>query len=251
MTPRRTRRTIAAAAVVACVTAGAGLVAAPAASAQLCIPLLLPCPSPSPTPTPTPTATPGGSATAPDPGTTPGPGTVPGAPGARTSPIAGAPGTDGGAPKQAAEPIDLALLPADDSMVFTQPSAQLSAAALSFSGLQGLALVKVRLADGSHVAALRLRADRITIDGFALTVRKDTGPILATTADRMTLSGHVEVYLNSLTATTRDGTSYTLGAHTPPPADGIEPGLLRVTLGMVGTRADQISYTNTNQRLTD
>ncbi|WP_417564027.1 hypothetical protein [Microbacterium sp.] len=246
MTSRRVRRAIAAAAAAACLTAGASLVAAPAASAQLCIPILLPCPAPPPTSTPTPTTpstpAPGGT-TAPAPGAT---APAPGASAGTTSP-----GDDGTAKAPASEPVDLALLPADDSMVFTQPPAQLSARSLSFSGLKGLAVVKVKLADGSRVAALRLRADSITIDGFALTVRRDTGPILATTADRMTLRGNVSVYLNSITATTRSGRSFTLGAHTPPPADGIEPGLVRVTLGMVGTRADEIAYTNTDQRLTD
>lgn len=249
MTSRRVRRAIAAAAAAACLTAGASLVAAPAASAQLCIPILLPCPGPSPTPTPTPTPTTGGGTTTPAPGATaPAPG---GAPGSGPSAGTTSPGDDGAAKAPASEPVDLALLPADDSMVFTQPPAQLSARSLSFSGLKGLAVVKVKLADGSRVAALRLRADSITIDGFALTVRRDTGSILATTADRMTLRGNVSVYLNSITATTQSGKSFTLGAHTPPPADGIEPGLVRVTLGMVGTRADEIAYTNTDQRLTD
>ncbi len=66
----------------------------------------------------------------------------------------------------------------------------------------------------------------------------------------MTLSGNVSVYLNSLTATGADGTSYTLGAETPPPRDGITPTLLRVTLGLVGATADSISYSNTDQQLT-
>jgi hypothetical protein len=65
----------------------------------------------------------------------------------------------------------------------------------------------------------------------------------------MVLSGHVNVYLGSTTATTSDGRSLTLGTDTPPPLDDVSPGLLRVTMGLVGTTADSISYTNTDQRM--
>jgi hypothetical protein len=74
--------------------------------------------------------------------------------------------------------------------------------------------------------------------------------MLVTKADRMALKGDVTVYLNSLTATDASGKSLTLGADTPPPKDGITPTLVRATLGLVGTRADQIVYTNTDQQLT-
>jgi hypothetical protein len=134
-------------------------------------------------------------------------------------------------------------------MTFTQPSAQLGVTSLSFTGLKGIALVTVHLADGRRIPALRLRADSITMDGFALTVRAATGPMLITKADRMQLKGDVSVYLNSITATDANGKSFTLGADTPPPKDGITPKLLRVTLGLVGNRADQIIYTNTDQQL--
>jgi hypothetical protein len=211
------------------------------APGQLCIPIILPCAPTTPTPTATPSPSP----------STPGI-TVPGLPGLPGSPSA--PGTSPGTapskggssptPSPSASPTPDAGAP-----VFTQPPAQLGAQGLSFSGLRGIQLVTVPLADGTRVPALKLSADRITIDGFSLTVRRDTGPVLATTADRMTLSGHVEVYVDSVTATTSDGHSLTLGAHTPPPDDGITPVLARVTLGLVGATADSIVYTNTDQRL--
>ncbi|MFT4212684.1 MAG: hypothetical protein QM626_12535 [Microbacterium sp.] len=141
--------------------------------------------------------------------------------------------------------------PDDGAPVFTQPPAQLGSDSLSFTGLSGVELVTVPLADGSRVPALKISADSITITGFALTVQGWTGAALATTADTMTLRGHVEVYLDSLTATTQSGGSFTLGSDTPPPADGIEPMLLRVTFGLVGATADSISYTNTDQRLSE
>ncbi len=73
-----------------------------------------------------------------------------------------------------------------------------------------------------------------------------------TNADTMTLKGHVSVYLGSITATTQDGRSLTLGTDTPPPLDDVAPGgLLRVTMGLVGTVADSISYTNTDQRIVE
>ncbi|WP_438352318.1 hypothetical protein [Microbacterium sp. CJ88] len=207
---------------------------------EFCIPILLPCSTPSPTPsdsgtpTPSPPTTPGSPLDPLLPGILPGTGTTPApAPTDPTTPPAQPAVPDGSAP------------------VFTQPPAQLGAGSLSFSGLKGISVVTVPLADGSRATALKISADTITIDGFALTVRRATGPILVTTADRMTLSGNVQVYVNSLTATTLGGLALTLGADTPPPADGVAPGLLRVTLGLVGATADSIVYSNTVQRLTE
>lgn len=135
--------------------------------------------------------------------------------------------------------------------VFTQPAAQLGSSALSFSGVRSVGVVTVPLADGSRIPVLKIVADGITIDGFSLTVRKQTGPVLATTADRMALSGNVQVYLDSATGTTQDGKSLTLGASTPPPQDGLPPSLLKVTLGLVGVTADSITFTNPHQHLSE
>ena len=114
-----------------------------------------------------------------------------------------------------------------------------------------MSVVTVPLADGRRIPVLKLTADSITIDGFSLTVRKQTGPVLATTADRMALNGHVQVYLDSLTATGQDGKSVTLGAATPPPQDGLPPSLAKVTLGLVGVTADTITFTHPHQSLTE
>ena len=200
--------------------------------AEFCIPIILPChdadpaPAPSPSPSGSPSSTPGDLL---DP-------TTPAAPGSpqpsATTPPAVAPVADDGAP------------------VFTQPPAQLGSKSLSFRGLKAISVVTVPRADGSRVTALKLEADRITISGFSLTVRHETGPILTTTADEMTLDGHVAVYVNSLTATLPGGQPLTLGADTPPPAAGLE-SLLGVTLGLVGSTADSITYTNTVQQLTE
>lgn len=237
---RRGRRSgVVAGALIACVAASlAGLGAArvpSAAPAALCIPLFQSCSSPSQTPTPSPTTSdPGlpGVPALPVPGATDAP-AVPGAP----TPVPTAPpapaGPDAGAP------------------VFTQPPAQLGSRSLSFSGLKGISVVTVPLADGSRIPVLKLSADSITIDGFSLTVRKDTGPKLATTADQMALRGNVQVYLDSVTATGPDGKAITLGAATPPPADGLPPQLLRVTLGLVGVTADSIHFTAPHQHLTE
>lgn len=209
--------------------------------ARLCIPLLFPCADPSPAPTPTPT-----------PGLT-----LPGAPTPPSSPEQTIPAPVATTPAPSAPPAESTTPPAevpvrdDSAPVFTQPSAQLGAESLSFRGVPLVSVVTVPLADGTRITALKLTADQITIDGFALTVRRATGPALVTTADRMTLSGHVSVYLNSLSATTNDGKTLTLGADTPPPADGIAPGLARLTLGLVGTTADSIAYTNTDQKITE
>ncbi|WP_279366987.1 hypothetical protein [Microbacterium testaceum] len=211
--------------------------------ARLCIPILLPCndPSPSPTPSPTPTS---GSVLPTLPGVPVVPAPDPTTPATPTSPAPTPPPQDSTTPPAQAAVVD------ENAPVFTQPSAQLGAQSLSFRGIPLVRVVTVPLADGTRITVLKMTADEITIDGFALTVRRATGPALVTTADRMTLSGHVSVYVNSLSATTADGKTLTLGADTPPPADGIAPGLARVTLGLVGTTADSIVYTNTDQKIT-
>jgi hypothetical protein len=239
---KRSGSGVVAGALIACIAAGiAGLGAArvpSTAPAALCIPLLMTCGSPSPTPSPTPSGTLPGV-----PGLPPLPGApaVPGTPGSSTP----APGTT--APAAPALPLGADA----GAPVFTQPAAQLGSQSLSFSGLKSITVVTVPLADGSRIPVLKISADSITIDGFSLTVRKATGPKLATTADQMALRGNVQVYLDSATATGSDGKSYTLGAATPPPADGLPTQLLRVTLGLVGVTADSIHFTNPHQHLTD
>lgn len=235
---RRGRSGIVAGALVACIAAAlAGLGAArvpTAAPAALCIPLFMSCSSPTPAPTPKPSPT--GSRT----------------PGVPTLPIPGAPGTPAAPGSPTATPAPAAPAGPDTAApVFTQPPAQLGSSSLSFSGLKGISVVTVPLADGRRIPVLKISADSITIDGFSLTVRKDTGPKLATTADQMALRGDVQVYLDSVTATGPDGKTLTLGAATPPPADGLPPQLLRVTLGLVGVTADSVDFTNPHQHLTD
>ncbi|MFC7789474.1 hypothetical protein ACU045_10885 [Microbacterium sp. MAHUQ-60] len=220
-----------------------GAAASTAVRPALCIPILW-CPKPSATPTPAPTpssspALPG----IPLPGTpTPAAPTVPG------EPTPSAPGTtqpDEAAPDATPAPA----VPDDGAPIFTKTPAQMSSQGLSFTGLKGIALVTVPTNDGGSIRALKLSADTITITGFALSVRPAGGPGLVTDADTMTLRGHVSVYLGSLTATAQNGKSLTIGADTPPSLDDIEPGLLHVDMGLVGTIADSIAYTNTDQRI--
>ncbi|KXC05957.1 hypothetical protein [Microbacterium hominis] len=204
--------------------------------AEWCIPIILPChgassPSPSPSPSSSPTET---APAVPDPGT----------------PAPAPPPAPSPAPSEGSTPPAVAPVADEDGPVFTQPSAQLGSTSLSFSGLRGISVVTVPLADGSRTTALKLEADRISISGFSLTVRHETGPILTTTADTMTLEGHVAVYLNSLSATLPGGRLLTLGADTPPPAEGLE-SMFGVTLGLVGSTADSITYTNTVQHLSE
>ncbi len=246
----RTALLVGVATSVGCLLVGSSIAMAAPASAHMCIPIIWPCDDPAPVPSPPPSASP--VTTNPTAPSTP---SLPGRAGGTGRADTG--GTDAGNGDAAPTPAPSAPAPEwspagdDDSAVFTQPSAQLGATSISFSGLKGVTLVKVRLADGTRVDAIRLRADRIVIGGFALTVRAATGPSLVTTADTMTLEGHVAVYVNSLTATTADGRSYTLGANTPPPKDGVVPSLVRATLGLVGSTADSIHYTNTDQRLSE
>ncbi|WP_217184316.1 hypothetical protein [Streptomyces sp. AC495_CC817] len=103
--------------------------------------------------------------------------------------------------------------------------------------------------DGGSVRALKISADSITITGFSLTVRPPDEAGLVTTADTMSLQGHVSVYLGSVSASSMGGEPLTIGLDTPPPLTDVEPGLLNVTMGLVGSIADSITYSNTDQRI--
>lgn len=120
---------------------------------------------------------------------------------------------------------------------------------LSFTGLSGISVVSVPTVDGGSVRVLKISADSITITGFSLTVRPPDEPGLVTTADTMALEGNVSVYIGSISASSMGGTPITIGTDTPPPLDEFEPGLLDVTMGLVGSTADSIAYTNTDQNI--
>ncbi|GAA1439190.1 hypothetical protein [Leifsonia poae] len=198
------------------------------------------CGTPSPTPTPTPTPTHSGLPlpiapvpTIPLPGGGSSTGTP--TPGATTAPTAPpvAPKPDAGSP------------------TFTLPAAQLTGSSISFAGIPTVSVVKVPLANGMTTPVLKLTADDIVITDFHLNVRKATGPQLLTDAGRMELRGHVQVYVDSVTAVLGDGTPLTLGADTPPPDGKVPAALLRVHLGLVGVTADQITLIPSNQVLTE
>lgn len=213
-----------------------GAAAAPTVrDAGICIPILY-CPSPSPSPTPsTPTA--------------PGIPTVPVLPIDPSKPIDPAAPAD---PSTAPEPVAPAPAPVDaDAPVFTGTPASMGSKSLSFTGLSGISIVSVPTAGGGSVRALKITADSITISGFSLTVRPPGGPGLVTEADTMSLRGHVAVYLGSVSASSMGGAPLTIGTDTPPPLTDVEPGLLDVTMGLVGTIADSITYTNTDQRIVE
>ena len=243
MSVRRVRAVAVAAALLALTPSAVGAAALPAPAsvsagaqpAEWCIPIILPChDAPSPTPRPSPSAT----------------AAVPGIPNLPSVPAVPDPTepSPSPSPSEGSTPPSVAPVADEAGPVFTQPSAQLGSTSLSFSGLRGISVVTVPLADGSRTTALKLEADRITISGFSLTVRHETGPILTTTADTMTLAGHMAVYVNSLSATLPGGKLLTLGADPPPPAEGLD-SMFGVTLGLVGSTADSITYTNTVQHL--
>ncbi|MEY9257835.1 hypothetical protein ABH903_000845 [Brevibacterium epidermidis] len=138
----------------------------------------------------------------------------------------------------------------ENAPTFTETPAAMGSESLSFKGLKGISFVSVPTADGGSIVVLKIQADEITIEEFSLTVKPpEDHEGLVTTADTMTLSGNVTTYIGSITAQTKDGKSLTIGPETPPPMDDVEPGLLRVTMGLVGSTADSISYSNTDQKL--
>jgi hypothetical protein len=214
---------------------GIGAAGIPArAPTALCIPLFMSCGTPSPAPTPSP------SPSLPLPLPLPGGGLPSGTP----SGVPGAP-----APTPSAPPAPATR---DDSApVFTLPAAQLTGSSISFSGIPTVSAVEVPLADGSKTTVLKLTADDIVITDFHLNVRKASGPSLLTDAGRMQLRGHVQVYVDSVTATLLDGTPLTLGAATPPPDKQVPASLLRVHLGLVGVTANSISLIPSHQVLNE
>jgi hypothetical protein len=231
------RRTTSRAAVVACLIvalSGIGAAKVPAAEPAMCIPLLTQCTSPSPSPSPSPSQAPSPTPSNPLGGLLPTPGST-----TTPSPIAG----------PTSPPV--AAIADPDAPIFTLPAAQLGGSSISFTGLQSVTVVTVRLANGTTTPVIKLVADSIVIEDFLLDVRKATGPSLVTDATRMTLRGHVQVYLDSLTATLADGTGITAGAATPPPGNELPSQLLRVNLGLVGVTAASIAFTAPHQSLKD
>ena len=149
----------------------------------------------------------------------------------------------------ATTPPPVAAVPDAGAPTFTLPAAQLGGSSISISGLKSVTAVTVPLANGSRTPVLKIMADDVTVDGFLLDVRKATGPSLVTTATRMALHGNVQIYLDSLTASTLDGLGITLGAATPPPGGELPSQLLRVNLGLVGVTANSIVFTAPHQDL--
>jgi hypothetical protein len=168
--------------------AGIGAARVPSnAPESLCIPLLMTCNTPTPTPTSTPT--PGGGSS--------GSGGLLGGLGG----LLGGNSAPGGIPV-----IPLLATPDPDAPTMTLPAAQLGGSSLSFTGLQGVSLVTVGLANGDRTTVIRLAADSITITDFTLDVRATaTSPGLVSTATKMTLRGNVVAYVNSVSATLLGG----------------------------------------------
>jgi hypothetical protein len=131
----------------------------------------------------------------------------------------------------------------------TLPAAQLGGSSLSFTGLQAVSLVTVRLANGDRTTVIRLAASSVTIDDFTLDVRPSGNvPGLVSTASQMRLNGNVVVYVNSVSATLLGGLGLTLGADTPIPTNEAIPSkLLSVNLGLVGVTAHSIAFTASHQ----
>ena len=243
------RRTALAATLVAVMLAmplTVGAASPPAArDAGICIPFIY-CPTPPPTPTPT--ATPSVPAVPTDPTKPTGPSdpTGPDDPSDPSDPVA--PVT----PEATPAPADPVEAPVDaGAPVFTGTPASMGSESLSFTGLRGISIVSVPTVDGGSIRALKISADSITITGFSLTVRPSDGPGLVTTADTMSLQGNVTVYIGSITASSMGGAPLTIGTDTPPPLTDVEPGLLNVSMGLIGSVADLITYSNTDQRIVE
>jgi len=133
-----------------------------------------------------------------------------------------------------------------DAPVFGNPAAQLGASSMTITGLASVTVVTVSHADGTTVPVLRIVADDIVLTDAVIDVRSTSGSGLVTSSPRMELHGNVQVYLDSITTTLPDGTSVSFGAATPPPG-GLPSTLGTVTLGLVGTLAESIGYSQVHQ----
>lgn len=186
-----------------------------------------PAATPGPSPTPTPSTTAGAEP----------------APEEDAGGEASAPQSDPVAPAPS-EGLPLAPLDAG-APVFTGDPATLSGDGLSIQGLNGIAIVSVRLADGSLERAIRLSADRIVVDGFRLDVPSGEGG-LRNTATTLTVEGHVVVYTPSIRGILADGTERVIDTLTTPTADELA-SLTRLTLPLRGMLADGIAYDDSHQ----
>jgi hypothetical protein len=218
------------------VTGTGAQAATPAPSGLICIPILMgDCSDDggaTPTPSPTPTSTTGDGLGGIIGGVLPGDGDDGGATDPGTSP------TD---PSADPEPIPTGewgpAVP-DNGTVFTLPAQRMTTRSLSFVGLNGLGLVKVPITGGKTATVIKLAVDQLTLKGYGLTIRRDAdGPSALETDDTIVLTGHVVVYLDSLTAV-----GLTLATDTPPPAskDDVPDSLLGASFGLIGVEADHM-----------
>jgi hypothetical protein len=179
----------------------------------LCLPILMTCPTPTPSP---------------------------------TNPLGGLLGNSapGGLPV-----VPLVATPDRSAPTMTLPAAQMGGSSLSFTGLQKISLVTVPLANGDRTTVIRLAAKSISITDFTLDVRPSGDvPGLVSYAKRMTLTGNVVAYVNSVSATLLGGAGLTLGAATPLPSnESIPSTLLSVHLGLVGVTASRITFIASHQ----
>lgn len=147
-------------------------------------------------------------------------------------------------------PLD--VLGADDSNgLFTQPSADTWGTSMEMKGLKSVALVNVPLADGTRTHALRLEVDELFMDDFHLdTLNRDE--VVELDTGGMLLRGDVVLYID------RIGTRFGTGAEMTL-EEGVVKGLLTleplmtlfgqgsVVLGLVGARADMLTYEDFHQ----
>jgi hypothetical protein len=175
---------------------------------------------------------------------------VPGIPGTHSIPgTPGVPGTGGtggvtGTPAPTASPQKATRDPG--STVFTQPSGDLSGTSIGLDGLHYVGLVTVPIA-GGRTTALKLVSDKVSIQDFSLVTRARDGHGVKATALTMTLTGHVVVYVNSVSGALDDGTPVQYEPSAPPTPGELLSALVRVHLGLVGVTADTVSYAPSQQ----
>lgn len=245
------RRRVALGAAVALLAAGLVSVPAAAQAAENTCPLgslgqflhLPGCEEENSTPDPSPSATPTRDPVLPLPELpvpglpSPVPPSTPGQPG---SP---APGEPSAPPEDAP-----AAEPDPGAPVFTPTPPILSGSGLGLAGLSDIRIVEITRADGSTARALRLSADEVVVDGFALDVPSGSGG-LANRSERMVATGHVVVYADSIAGILSSNAEILIDTLTQPPTADTLSELTRIHIPLYGMTADRVVHEQSHQQI--
>lgn len=171
-------------------------------------------------------------------------------------PIPGLPSPEPPAVPGSPAPVDPAAPPEDvpaaepdaGAPVFTSSPPVLSGSGLGLSGLSDIRIVEITRSDGSTARALRLSADEVVVEGFALDVPSGSGG-LANRSERMVASGHVVVYADSIAGILSTNAEILIDTLSAPPAAADLTELTRIHIPLYGMTADRVVHEQSHQQI--